>query len=296
VGLSKYPDYVQERLSRLSQTFNVPMEELWREFENYLKDPFVQTDPQFRTDDDRYRYVLELLWVIHAAQPPTETIYFIALGYFEPRITKGEPTTRIYGLAKKPKSEKLERSVILARGPLADLYQQVVPFKLYKLKVATMRRAENVFLATPQTRFDEAKPLNMDPQEFIRRELKVPIVRLVDVPNALSRKVDRYVDEFDWRGLVGIVVRKNFGTRPDGSTWAVYTVSDDSLSSDYVSNDVIVPVAFTVWVPYSMMKYDVDSKLFFPWDDNGWSRQGSLHERLPGLPDHSEASREVMWW
>jgi hypothetical protein len=291
-----YPDYVRERLERLSQTFNVPMEELWREFENYLKDPFVQSDPQFRTDDDRYRYVLELLWVIHAAQPPTETIYFIALGYLEPRATKGEPTSRIYGLAKKPKTEKMERSVILARGSLADLYQQVIPFKVYKLKVATMRRAENVFLATPQTRFDEAKPLNMDPQEFIRRELKVPIVRLADVPNALSRKVDRYVDEFDWRSLVGIVVRKNFGTRPDGRNWAVYTVSDDSLSSDYVSNDVIVPTAFTVWVPYTMMRYDVDSKLFFLGDDNGRRGQGSLHERLPGLPNHSEASREVMWW
>jgi hypothetical protein len=291
-----YPEYVQERLFRLSQTFNVPVEELWREFETYLKDPFVQTDPQFRTDDDRYRYVLELLWVIHAAQPPTETIYFIALGYFEPRMTKAEPTARIYGLAKKPKAEKLERAVVLARGPQAELYQQVKPFNVYKLKVATMRRAENVFLATPQTRFDEAKPLNMDPQEFIKRELKVPIVRLADVPNALSRRVDKYVDEFDWRGLVGIVVRKNFGTRPDGTTWAVYTVSDDSLSTNYVSNDVIVPTAFTVWVPYSMMKYDVDSKLFFLGHDNGWRGQGGLYERLPGLPDHSEAYREVMWW
>ena len=290
-----YPDYVQERLSRLSQTFKVPVEELWREFENYLKDPFVQSDPQFRTDDDRYRYVLELLWVIYAAQPPTETIYFIALGYLEPRATKGEPMARIYGLAKKPKSEKLEKSVVLARGLQAELYQQVKPFNVYKLKVAPMRRAENVFLATSQTRFDEAKPLNMDPQEFILRELRVPIVKLADVPSALSRRVDKYVDEFDWRGLVGIVVRKNFGTRPDGTTWAVYTVSDDSLSVDYVSNDVIVPTAFTVWVPYTMMKYDVDSKLFFLGDDNSQCGQGGFHERLPGLPDNSEADREVTW-
>jgi hypothetical protein len=108
--------------------------------------------------------------------------------------------------------------------------------------------------------------------------------------------VDKYVDEFDWRGLVAIVVRKNFGTRPDGRNWAVYTVSDDSLSTNLVSNDVIVPTAFTVWVPYTMMKYDVDSKLFFPRDDNGWGRQGGFHERLPGLPDHSEAHCEVMWW
>jgi len=259
-----YPNYVVERVRKISSTFGVPEEQVWDMFNTYINDPFVKTDPQFRTDDDRYKYVLEVLWVVYASQPPTETIIFISIGYTDLRITKQGPISRIYGLAKRKGQEKFSRAVIICRGSQANSVDEVIPFRVYKVKVSSFGKSENVFFSTSQTKFSDPQPLAIDPIEFITREVGVPVLRLSDVASNLSRKQDGYVDEFDWKGIVGIVVRYNYGTRPSGSKWAVYTICDDSLTSNYISSEgIIVPTAFTVWVPYNMLKYDVDSKLFF---------------------------------
>jgi len=288
----EYPEYVRERVKRIAETFRVEEAQVWEQFKQYLSDPFVRSDPQFKTDDDRYRYVLELLWVLYAAQPPAEQIIFISLGYTDVRLTQQGPLSRIYGLAKAKGDKSFKRAVIVCRGPQADLVKQVIPLRVYKLRVARMARADNVFFATSQTQFSEPQPLPVDPLDFIGRELGVPVLRLADVASNLSKKQGKYVDEFDWRVLVGIVVRYNFGTRPSGGKWAVYTVSDDSLTSNYISPEgYIVPTAFTVWVPFDMMKYDVDSKLLFRWLGNGErGGQGGVYERLLGLPNHSQAA------
>jgi hypothetical protein len=285
-----YPEYVVDRIKRIASTFNVPEEQVWEMFNTYLNDPFVKTDPQFKTDDDRYRYVLELLWVVYAAQPPAETVLFISVGYTDVRVTKQGPISRIYGLAKKKGQEKFSRAVIICKGPQAELTNEVVPFRVYKVKLSSFGRADNVYFATNQTKFADPQPIPMDPLQFIAKEVGVPVIKLADAASALSKRQDKYIDEFDWRGLVGIVVKYNYGTRPSGTKWAVYTVSDDSLTSNYISPEgLIVPTAFTVWVPFNMMRYDVDSKLFFCWDADTRGRQGGVHERHTGVSDNSEA-------
>ena len=292
--MSTYPPYVSERVKKIASTFGVPEEQVWEMFNNYFKDPFVQSDPQFRTDDDRYRYVLEVLWVVYAAQPPAETVLFISVGHTDVRITKQGPLARIYGLAKRKGQEKFSRAVIVCRGPQADLVNEVIPFRIYKIKVTSFGKSDNVFFAVNQTRFSDPQPLAMDPLEFITREVGVPVIKLADVANSLSKRQDGYVDELDWKGVVGIVIRYNYGTRPTGSRWAVYTISDDSLTSNYISPEgIIVPTAFTVWVPFNMLKYDVDSKLFFRWHDNPWRGQGGVYERNISLPNNSKTSKSA---
>lgn len=289
---SEYPEYVKERIKKIAETFRIEEAQVWEQFKQYLNDPFVKSDPQFKTDDDRYRYVLELLWVLYAAQPPAEQVIFISLGYTDVRMTQQGPVSRIYGLAKAKGDKSFKRAVIVCKGPQADLIKQVIPLRVYKVKVARVAKADNVFFATNQTQFTDPQPLPLDPIEFITNEVKVPVVKLADAASNMSKRQGKYVDEFDWRALVGIVVRYNFGTRPSGGKWAVYTVSDDSLTGNYISPEgYIVPTAFTVWVPYDMMKYDVDSKLLFRWLDNFQRRgQGCIHERLPSLPNHSQAT------
>jgi len=288
---SMYPEYVYERIKKISATFGVDEQQVIELFNTYLNDPFVKTDPQFKSDDDRYRYVLELLWVVFASQPPTETILLISIGYTDVRMTKQGPVSRIYGLAKRKGSERFERAVILCRGNQADLINQVVPFRAYKVKVASFSKSGNIFFATSQTSFTDPQPIPIEPTMFIAKEVGVPIIRLADVPNYFSKKQDKYVDEFDWRGIVGIVVRYNFGTRPSGTKWAVYTISDDSLASNMITPDgVIVPTAFTVWVPFNMLKYDVDSKLFFRRNDHLWRRQSGVYERNTCLSNNCQAS------
>ena len=287
---TSYPDYVTDRIKKIASTFDVSEEQVWETFNTYLNDPFVKTDPQFKTDDDRYRYVLELLWVVYAAQPPTETVLFISIGYTDVRVTKQGPVSRIYGLAKKKGQEKFSRAVIICKGSQADLTNEVVPFRVYRLKLSSFSRADSIYFATNQTRFADPQPLPMDPLQFITREVGVPVIRLADAASALSRRQDKYVDEFDWRGLVGIVVRYNYGTRPSGTKWAVYTVSDDSLTSNYISPEgLIVPTAFTVWVPFNTLKYDVDSKLFFCRNADARGRQGGVHERHTSLSNNCQA-------
>jgi len=262
----KYPDYVVQRVKLMSQKFNVSEDTIMREFEEYYKTDFVQTDPQFKSDDDRFKYVLEVLWVRYASQLPTTEFLVIPFGVTDIRITAQGPISRIYAILRKKGETKTQIGVIVNRGQQATLVDEVQLFYLYKsVRLSQFSSEGNVFFSTQLTKFEEPQPLSDDPLTLLKR-IGVIDLKIAETPYKLSKRVgedERYVDEFDLRGISGIVVRYNTGKRPTGTDWAVYTISDDSVSDEQITPEgYIIPSQLTVWVPKRFLKYDVDSKLY----------------------------------
>jgi len=262
----QYPDYVLERLKVMSQKFNVSESSLLAEFNEYYNTDFVQTDPQFKSDDDRYKYVLEVLWVRYASQPPTTDVLVIPFGVTDIRVTAQGPISRIYAITRKKGETKTQVSVIVNRGQQASLVDEVQLFYIYKsVKLSQFSSEGNLFFSTPITKFEDPQPIPDDPISLLKK-VGVIDVKISETPYKLSRRIgedEKYVDEFDLRGITGIVVRYNTGKRPSGSDWAVYTISDDSVAEEQITPEgYIIPSQFTVWVPKRFLKFDIDSKIY----------------------------------
>ena len=260
---TQFPPEVEERLKKIATKFNVPLSQVVEEFNKLLNDPWIKTDPQFKTDVDRYSYCLRVIYVRYAAKPPTKQYTIIPFGYTEPRTAKssGVRQSRIYAIVRAPGS-KPEKRVILCRGTLADLVYDVELFNAYN----NVELAEfgNLLMAVNTTKFENPKTVPVDPLQFMIKHVGAIPIKIADAPYKLSRKQGGFVDELDLRLLRAIVVRYNRGKRPDGSEWAVYTVADDSIEEQKVTPEgIVIPTQFTVWVPASMMKYDIDSELAF---------------------------------
>lgn len=255
------PSWVLEEVGKVSSMVSIEFNEALEMYKQILLDPFIQSDPQFRTDEDRYKFALELLRVKLVSQPPTKECVVVPIGMTGLRPTKQGLMNRVYAIVKSKGAPKEELSVILFRGPQAEKSEELLLYHAYKTRLARIK--ESLYLATSVSKFENPSMLTVDPLTFLNN-VGIKRVSISEVPYNLSRVVNNYVDELDLRIVVGIVLRYNFGKRPSGTEWALYTIANGSSSKESVTPDgIIVPTQLTVWIPRKMLKYDVDSKLAF---------------------------------
>jgi len=260
------PTLVEQKLRRLAQVLGVPFESIVADYWDWY-DKIAQ-DPQFTNDEERHAYAIRSFWAMRVARPPTREVYFIPIGYTEARKTRstGESMCRIYGIYSED-GQKWEKATLIGRGTEAEIWREAELFTKYKIRVSMGRGG--MLWAVPETTFENGTPLPLDVNgkiEFLKK-IGIKVFQLKDVYKNLSRTDEsgKFVDEWDLKGLYAIVVDYKAGVRSDGSKWAFYIVSDDSVDPenniDEEGNEL--PTRFTVWVPSSMLRYGRLSDLFF---------------------------------
>lgn len=258
--MSDIPPYVMEKIEELSKKYKIDKQNLISEYFDIFNDPFVQTDPQFKTDDDRHGYASRVLWIRMASQPVVKDYIVIPFGIQDPRLTQGgKIIARLLALVKS--GDRFEKKVILFKDNITNEVTNVQLFHAYKVKLSEFR---GLLMATIKTKFENPKPLSMEPLKLLIEEIGVPLMTIEQVVHKPSQKRDDgYTDEFDLRAIRCIVTRWNKWTRKSGfGEGAVYNISDDSVNHAHVSETgVIVPTEMTVWVPASQLKYDTESEI-----------------------------------
>ena len=259
------PSFVEEKLERLSRGLGEPIESLRDEYLKWYET--VGREAEFINDEERHVYAIMTFWAKKVARPPTQEITFIPIGYTEERKTKssGEPMCRVYGIYSVD-GKKWEKGILVGRGAEAKIWMEVELFTSFKIKVS-MGKGGGLLWAVPETTFENGTPLNLDADGKIQllKKIGLSIFKLSSVYSNISRVVDRYVDEWDLKGIYGVVINYRTGTRSDGSKWAWYVISDDSVDS---KNNVdeegnVIPTQMTVWIPSTMLRYGRLSYLFF---------------------------------
>lgn len=259
LGYEQLPSAIKEELDRLAEKTGVGVEEIMREYNNLFFSEFVQNDPQFKSDTDRHHYVLQAVVVRLASQPPAKEFIVIPYGYTGVRMTKkGVLMCRIYALVRR--GDKFENRIIICRGPHTNLIQSIQTFSVYRVYLSEVG---SLLSAVPKTSFENPKPIPIDPVTFLLNEVNVKKFQLKDCLNSLSRMVEGgFVDEMDLRAIQGIVLRYNYGTRPDGTMWGVYEISDYTVTYSGISPDgKVIPTSLTVWVDPSFIRWDIDSEV-----------------------------------
>jgi hypothetical protein len=263
MSVVELPPWVENKLKDYAQKFKVDYDTIKEMLLSLYNLPFVQTDPQFKSDDMRFTWCLDVLHARLVQQREVKEYLVIPYGATDVRITKQGPQARVYAIIFIDK-EKRVNGVIVFRGQLAEMVRDIQLYYLYKVKLARMPTADNVFLATTLTKFDDGQPIPQPVPEFIQNILGIKKISIAESTKYLSRKIDKFVDEFDLRAIEGVVIRYATGKRPSGTDWAFYVVTDGSVDQDILTPEgYVIPTQFTVWVPSYMLKYAEDSKLLF---------------------------------
>ena len=259
------PDFVDEGLKKICRISETPMEEVHRDYMELLNDDFVQKDPQFESDEDRYQYSLGVLHSRYVARPPMKTFTIMPVGYTGTRIARssGQPNCTISVLVKGER--KIRR--VVCRGELADQYLKINLFHSYTVRLGEFKSGVDL-IADNRSKFESPVKVNKKPAEMMEK-LNVKRISIADAtkyPSAQrpgQKKGRTYVDQSDWRVVRGIVVRTYRGQRDDETVYGAYTIADHTVNGEplVLDDGTIVRPGFTVWVHPSHMTYSDEDEI-----------------------------------
>jgi len=253
---------VTDKLKLLSAKYNIPIEQVTKEYWEFFNDPFVQTDPQFQGDADRHNYCIKVIWVRYASAPPSQEYAIIPIGYSEPRMTKQNLLiARILALIKE--KDGFEKRTIICRGDKSNVIKDIQLFFGYQV---ALNYFNNTYFTVNKTVFENPKLSPIDAFTLLRKQVGVKEVKIAETPFSISRKDEqnKFVDEWDLYMVRGIVVRFAKGIRDDGTQWGLYVLSDDSVAGSQPSltpDGRIIPNQFAVWTPASQVRFDENSEI-----------------------------------
>jgi len=196
------PAWVDQRLKQYEQKFKLPYDDLKHMLIELYNLPFVQSDPQFKSDDMRYMWCLDVLHARLIQQKSVKEYTVIPFGATDVRMTKQGPVSRLYATIFD--GNKRFNGVILFRGQMADMVKDIQLYYAYKVKLAKSLGGDNVFMATTFTRFDDGQPIPESVENYIANYLGIKKITIAETAQNLSRRIgDKFVDEFDLRVIEG---------------------------------------------------------------------------------------------
>ena len=255
------PTNIMVRLEQLSEKHGISLTDIIADFSDKFKTEFIQKDPQFKSDVDRYQYTASLVWVKYNAANPTQTVTVIPIGFKNKRFSKktNEPYTDIFVLEVQEES-KFELNKIVCRGSvIADLPTTIELFNIYKIEVEKSK----VLFATNKTKFVDPKPIPKDPAKMLIKYAGIPLIKINETPNKLSMEQENgFVDDFDMKMVRGIIINFNRGDSADGSAWGVINISDETAGMEEVTDDgKIIPSSLACWVPPEFILWARESEV-----------------------------------
>jgi len=263
--MSSLPPFVEEGLLKICKASEAPWEEVQKDFMELYNDDFIQNDPQFESDKDRYEYSVAVLHSRYVARPPMKIVTLVPIGYTGKRIARssGQPNCTISVVVKGNK--KIKR--VICRGELSDMYRSINLFNQYDVKLGEFKDGGDL-IADNRSKFDNPVRLKIQPYQMMEK-LGVKRVSINDAakfPSAQrkgQRKGRTYIDRSDWRCVRGIIVRDFRGTRDDETEYGAYTIADSTVTGEplVLDDGTIIRPGFTVWTDPAHMVYAVEDEV-----------------------------------
>jgi len=263
-----FPSFVDEKIQEINKRTEISIDEIKRDYQEIFQDPFIQEDPQFKTDEERHRYAIAVLWTRYVSRPPVQEYEIIPVGFSGERIAStGKKTAEIYALVKNKTDVKLRRIVL--QESVIDLRKQInLPtsensFK-YTVKLGEFAPGGDM-IADNRAKFDAPSLLKANAEQILEKCGAKKIERLADMKKFPSKTgSDGYVDRLDWRVVRGIIIRQYRGEREDGTEFGVLTVTDLSLNEEptVMTDGRVLQPGFSIWVaPEFVNVYQDESEI-----------------------------------
>ena len=267
----KYPQTVSEVLKATQQQTGMKWEDIEVVFNDYLKDPFVTQDPQFKTNEERMEYSASLTWTRLTRRGEMKKYSVVPFGFDTVRTTKtkGEKIGAMFALTRIGKEIKPRRIIFM--NETTNWFNEINPLNMYEVELGTF--GNDLIVDKNQTKFANPKQTKLDVKSILNT-MGAKEINTIDAEKYPSKRgSDGYIDNFDWRIVRGIIIRQNIfdhkrNNKPTGTKGGVMTIADRSLMKSGVqmitSPDGIPQLrGFTVWISPLLMVYEDYSECGF---------------------------------
>ncbi|MHA1215648.1 MAG: hypothetical protein ACTSPG_10135 [Candidatus Hodarchaeales archaeon] len=180
------------------------------------------------------------------------------------RISRaGNPTSNLFVIAKSKNGPSLRRIVL--QGDVADAYKRVTLGCKYRVKLGQFQGGKD-FVADNRTVFENPVLLKNMSLQDIMEKLNIPRITIAEAPKHPSKiGSDGYMVMTDWRVIRGIIAMRLRGKKDDGTEWALYRISDETVSGEptVTPDGTVIRPGLGVWLAPELQVYAEDSECDF---------------------------------
>lgn len=258
----KIPKAILEKIRNVNERTGIDVEELKEAYIERFSSDFVQTDKQFKNDEQRHNHVIMTLWRNYIARPPTKKSTVIPIGYDGAKKSQssGQLRSVIYAIVKG----KNGLQQISCLGTSSEKYKNLNLFLQYTVKLGQYKNGD--FAADDRAKFTNPRRISLSAEDLLSNLEVITITIKGAAKNASHIRSDGYIDRKDWRCIRGLISRKWSRINEDGTELGVYTISDDSIWFDdpqVAPDGTMLSPGFTVWIHPSHMVYEQEDECDF---------------------------------
>jgi len=264
------PDKSRKLLEGIATTAGVAITELEEAYERAYFSEYVQTSGYFSTDEAKHSYTYMVVQSDYLFKP-RQTIHKLVPigteGYYISKKSKDRSGT-MYAVEQTSKGMMIKR--VTCQGANFDIYERLQPGIMYDVLCGGFK--DGGLIIDDRSKFDNPVQLGLTFKDFIEsfaRSNNWKQVSIADAKVNPSRMVQsgtsQFVDKSDWRVVRGFVVDLRTGPKKDGSEWANYTITDETVSGSPVvlADGRTMYPGMTVWLSPTLVKWDKGSYLDF---------------------------------
>lgn len=272
MSAEKYPPAIMEVLKATQLQTGVEIQEVMKVFEDYLNNPWIKQDPQFKTEEDMMNYSASMAWIKLFQRGKMEDYTVIPYGFGCIRPTQtGKRQGSVLALVKGKTGDTKPRRIVFFDEDTV-LINRITPLCQYSnVSLGTIGR--DLRADVQQTSFKAPVKLEIT-QESMLEKIGARRIAVTDAERYPSRRgSDGYIDTFDWRIIRGLIFRqnifdyKNSEGKAIGLKGATITVVDRSYITSgekpIVDENGNVNLGITAWILPSMCIYQDFSECDF---------------------------------
>ena len=262
------PPDIQAQLVQISQKTSKSLpslrEEYWRIFEKAQIDAsmFKSATPEY-IERFRHQMAIGKMWKDAIYRWPQEDVTFVYLGHGGLRIARSSKV--LYSdlfiiVPDKQGSPKICR--VQARGERAEIFRELNQFGRYRANLSKHPQSMD-YRIEADTVLEFLAQVSLPIDEF-NRQLGIPVVKVSEAANYVSKKQGKYTDMTDWRCIFGMFGGEpRTGDRKDGKTqYGVFNIIDETcnkeIRKDPKTGRDIYP-GMSTWVAPEHLVYTPDS-------------------------------------
>lgn len=246
----------EERLKKIEKIYKVPYKELFKQYEQLLNDPSTINNPTFKTPEQRMDYCSKVLKSRYFTRAPIDAYTIYILGIGRKSTTKsGTERAEIFVVTqdKNKQTKELESKLhtLSLTGADVEKLEEIQTGCVYE-SVKLIRFKTGDFKADDRSIFSEPLDVEMPILEVLN-DLKIRRCTVAEADQNIVKRAKTSTGNWpvktDMRIIRGIITNHSVGHK-DGFEWGIYTIYDDSLDEQKISDDgnFVTNPAFTIWV------------------------------------------------
>lgn len=250
--MSDIPEEYDKKLRKIATRRGMNIDDIRQDFLDFFNSDYVQNDPQFRNDEERYNYTSMAIQTQYQYRFPVEDYMVVPIGIGGRYKTSNGWRADIYAFVKEGGGTPLRRVSLMGKEYSKTL-SDINLFSKYNVKLGKYQNS-NDYKADTRARWEDPEHFGIEASDVIDR-LGLKRYGVLEVTENPSKKSGDYIVSTDWRSVRGMISYAGSGDKKTGGKWHRYNVIDGECDERMSNDGKVINENMTAWSPKRFFGY-----------------------------------------